>query len=351
MRLHLHLVLRSCCVLTLAAFALGQEAETRRPAKDILREFDRVRMPQMSDGSDPESVRRFKQAINDGCAKQAALALELQKGHPDHARLPGLLDIRWAGMTNARGLADDVAKETAALLAQDGLRAEVKRQALLARARAMVVSENFTDTERIEAVRATIAIEGEDDRLAHGMIELVERHIADPETQKVLFEIVVDTWPDAKYGTRDAKALLQLHASIGKAFVDLVPEANRAWFVEQTKTPCEFTVAQLWMGWLDRDGEDEDLKALLALRKKLGERMRLVGFLNGDLDERMAEAKPAGVDWPQVQIENPEPMRNPFGAPKCLLFFVLDRDGKIVGIVGRAALVAKRLDQLLAPTR
>ncbi|MBL8752887.1 MAG: hypothetical protein JNK15_06255 [Planctomycetes bacterium] len=340
------------CVLPFVSMVLSaQDALAPRPAKDILRDFDRVRMPSMSDGSDPESVRRFKAAIEDGCARQAAFALELQQGHPDHPRLPAVLDIRWAGMSNARGLADEVAKETAALLAKEGLRADVREMALLARARAVVASDDFTDLERIDAVRATIAIEGQDDRLAHGIIELVERHIADPATQQTLFEVVVDTWPKAKYGTRDAKALLRLHAAIGKPFVDLLPEANRAWFAEQTKVACEFTVVQLWMGWLDREGKDEDLTAMQAMREQYGDRLRLLGLVNGDLDERMPELKQAGVDWPQVPIESPEPMRNPFGAPKCHLFFVLDRSLNIVGIVGRATLVAERLDQLLTPAK
>lgn len=345
------LVAGFCFVLSLTALAIAQDTLAKRPAKEILREFDSVRMPSMSDGADPESVRRFKKEIHDGCSKMAALALELHQSHPDHARVAALLDNRWSGLTHACDRADEVAKETAALLQQEGLRDDVKKQALLARARAMIASENFTDVERIDAVRATMVIKDEDDRLASSMIDLVERHIADPETQKMLFEIVVETWPDAKYGTRDAKALLRLHEAIGKPFAELLPEANRAWFAEQTKAASEFTVAQLWMGWLDRDGEDDDLKALKATRKKFGERVRLVGFLHGALEARMADAKRAGVDWPQAQIDSAEPMRNPFGAPKCELYFVLDRDLKIAGIVGRAALAGELLDQILVPSK
>lgn len=245
MRMH-HLP-RVLFSLVLAAGAFAQETAKPRSAKDILRDYDRVVMPSMSDGNSPEAVARFKKQITDGCMRQAELALELQKAHPDHARLPDVLSYRWAGMTNACDLADAVAKETAALLAQDGLRADVRSKALLARSRAMLVSEAFDDMERLEAVRATIDLEGEEEYAAHGMVELVDRHIVDPETQRMLLDIVVKRWPDAKYGSGDAKRWLKVFERIGKPFAEQLPAANREWFAQSTKQPAEFTVVQLWM--------------------------------------------------------------------------------------------------------
>lgn len=103
-------------------------------------------------------------------------------------------------------------------------------------------------------------------------------------------------------------------------------------------------------GWLDREGDDPELAALLALKKDLGARVRLLGLVNGDFEARMPEITKAGIDWPQAKIEDEKPMTCPFGAPKSLLYFVLDKDLKIVGIGGRAALARERIDQVLAET-
>jgi len=333
-------------LLTFAAMAQG-EAPPRRAAA-ILRDFDRVAMPSFSDGNDAESARRFKQAIDDGCARQAELAAELQRAHPDHARLPAVLSIRWAGMTNARGLADEVANEVGALLQQEGLREDVREQALLARSRAMIVSARFTDLERLDAVRATLAIEGQDDRIANDFVDLVERHVVDPETQRTLLEAVVKRWPDNPYGGRTAKRWLHVLGMIGKPFGEQLPASLRQWFAAETKAACDFTVVHFWMGWVAVDDPDDDVPALQALRLGLGERVRLLGLINDDAADRLPAVRAAGVDWPQAELRDEKPMTTPFGAPRAGLCFVLDRNGNVVGITGRAGSVKKCIDLLEA---
>jgi hypothetical protein len=335
-------------VPALAVAAIAQGESPARSAEAILRDFDRVAMPSFSDGSDPESVRRFKQAIDDGCARQAELAAELQRAHPDHPRLPDVLSTRWAGMTNARGLADEVATEVGALLQQESPRQDVRSEALLARSRAMLLSAKFTDLERLDAVRATLAIEGQDDRVANDFIDFVERHVVDPAAQRTLLEIVAKRWPDSAYGGRTAKRWLHVLGMIGKPFREQLPESLRPWFDAETKEPRDVTVVHFWMGWASIDDPEDDVAAMKSLRQELGQRVRLLGLINGDAKERLPALRDAGVDWPQTELRDEQPMTTPFGAPRSGLCFVLDRAGIVVGITGRAFTVKKRIDQLEA---
>ncbi|MFY9341429.1 MAG: hypothetical protein WAT39_02990 [Planctomycetota bacterium] len=336
--------------LALVAAAHAQDAP--RTAAQILRDFDRVAMPSFSDGSDSESVKRFKAAIEKGCRQKAEFAAELQRKHPDHERLPEVLSIRWAGMTNALGMADDVAKELATLLQADKLRADVKREAVQARARAMLVSKSFDNLARLDAVSAVLEDrEGDDGHAASLLLDFVEDHVVDPETQRTLLGIAIDRWPDDPYGGRPAKRWLALVDRIGKPFVEQLPAEHRAWFGETTTGDAEFTIVQVWMGWVndrDGDGKDPELAALQQLRQDLGDRVRVLGLVDGKLEERRPAMQQAGVDWPQHEFTDQEPMRTPFGAPRVGFYFVLDQKLQVAGVVGRAASLRERIDQLRA---
>ena len=94
------------------------------------------------------------------------------------------------------------------------------------------------------------------------------------------------------------------------------------------------------------DGEDAELNALLALRRELGPRLRLLGLMNGNVEDRLPAAKAAGVDWPQTHIADPAAMACPFGLPQSLAYFVLDKELRVVGITARAGAIGKRIAQL-----
>lgn len=328
-------------------------AQEPRPAKEILRDFDRVAMPSMSEGSDPESVQRFLRAIDAGCRRQGELAVELQRGHPQHRRLPALLATRWAGMTNALGEADATLTELEPLLRDDTLREDVRREALRALARARIASERCTNPERLDAVSDLFERGGKDsDFAASCLMDLVEERVADPESQRMLYELAVKRWPDNPYGGREAKRWLRLLERTGQPFVDQLPADLRSWFAEQTRDEVEYTVVQVWMGWVDADGDgkDREIDALQTLRREFGPRVRLLGLVNGDLEAHRAAFVAAGIDWPQVHLPDPEPMACPFGAPRVGFCFVLDRHLRITGFVGSARLLDERIRLLSEPS-
>lgn len=233
---------------------------------------------------DPDSVRRFHQAIEHGCRQKAELAAELQRAHPEHARLPEVLAIRWAGMTNAFGEADAVIAELGKLVADDQLRADVGREAKRALARACVASDHATNPERIDASTEVVAQDGDRHEFAAPcLLDCVEMRIADPATQRRLWQVAVKRWPDEPYGGREASRWLHLLDMIGKPFVEQLPAVSREWLGSVTKDATDYTVVQVWMGWPGQESGGGEVEALQQLRRDLGVRVRLLGLINGDV--------------------------------------------------------------------
>ncbi|MEZ6038093.1 MAG: hypothetical protein R3F29_11460 [Planctomycetota bacterium] len=316
-----------------------------RAAADIVRDFDRVNMPSVSTGGDADGVRRFREAIQHGCRRKAELAAELQRSYPEHARLPEMLATRWAGLSNALDRADDVLQEVDQLLTQNDLREAVRNEALRARARACIASERCGDVQRLDAISAILDLPGDYSFAAACLTDFVERHVSAPETQRMLYEVAVAKWPGKPYGGRPARRWLAVLDGIDAPFVEQLPEATRPWFAEVTAAPAKWTVVQLWTG-LVGDAQSEEIRQLQALREQAGAEIRVIGLLNGDFEQRLPAARLAGVDWPQHEIADPEPMTNPLGMPRfggCLL---LDGELRLVGVLGRAALVKKRIAEL-----
>ena len=60
--------------LTLLLTSFVPAAPADRPAATILKEFDSVHYPSMSEGNDPEALAKFDRAIREAAERQQALA-------------------------------------------------------------------------------------------------------------------------------------------------------------------------------------------------------------------------------------------------------------------------------------
>ncbi len=322
---------------------LAQEPRPQpRPAAEILRDYGRVAMPSHSGGADPESVARFQAAIADGCRRQADLAWELYRGHPDHARVPEVLGTRWAGLTNALGECDAVVAETRGMLATEGLRPDVALAARHALTHALMCSGKADNSERFAALRELLQADLRSELTGIRVMDFVQRHAGDPAVMRPLLTIAAEKWPDSGYVGRPAKRWLAVLAKVGEPFEAMLPEDVRA-PLAAARGEAPFTVVQVWGGWLRNGEQDPELATLRELRAG-GGGVAVVGLLHGNFDERLPVARKAGVDWPQLAL----PGRMPFGINRSPLYFVLDGEGRIVGVTGTAAAATARLRQLQA---
>ncbi|MFO1076237.1 MAG: hypothetical protein U1E73_00760 [Planctomycetota bacterium] len=332
-------MLRQALALVLMSALTAQES---RPANEILREFERVAMPGMSEGSDPESVRRFHEAIVQGSRRKAALALELFESFPDHERVPELLGARWALLTNAVHENDAVIVETSLLLDEADLRPELRVAATHARTHAMLLSERATTAERLRAVRELVQVDRDSELTGIAIVDLVEDHLADPAMMRPLLAAAQDQWPDSGYVGRPAKRWLALLDLVGKPFRDQLPPETRAAFDLATGDPGRFTVVQVWLGWVATAAGEPEIATLRTLRDDGKGDIALVG-LYPEFRGSRGEPVPVVIDWPQIGLPGKGAMQSPFGANRLPIYFVLDDQLRVVTVVGRSATVASFL--------
>ena len=108
-------VLGSCVVAAGEALAAG------RPADAILKDLEAVEMPKLdaSKRNDQAYVREYLAKRQETLDKRAALALELYKTAPNHARVPELMVARWRMSIRPTGLSiEDFLKEIDQVLTQ-----------------------------------------------------------------------------------------------------------------------------------------------------------------------------------------------------------------------------------------
>lgn len=318
-----------------------------RPARAILRDYGRVAMPAFSSGNDAESLRRFEDAIREGSLRKAALALELFEGHPEHPRLPDLMSTRWATFNNVTGEHAKVIVETSLLLEGGDVRDDLARVAVAARTRAITWSPLSTNLDRLDALNELFAVDSESEATGIALMDVAQHHLSDPESMRRLFAIGARRWPESAWVGRSAGRWLELLEKLDTSFVDQLPEELRGRFEAAAGEPAEFTVVQVWSGWVMTRDSRREVAAVRELRETFGEGARVVGIISGDLDSRLPAAREAGVDWPQLGFESaPGAGDALLRVPRTPCYFVLDRRFDIVGIHGGAAAAALRIRTL-----
>jgi hypothetical protein len=337
-----------------AALVTSLSAQERpRSAAAILRDFHAVAMPSMSSGGDAESVARFKQAIADGCRRQGELAQELFEHYPDHEQVPHVLDLRWAGMTNALQQADAAFAETDTLRARDDLRPELRRQVLQARARAALQSKEVAVPGKLAAIRDAIAFDKGDERSGLLLLEFAEQHVGNPESMRRLADLALANWPDSTWVARPASAMRKQLDKVGKplelAFDDVLGSGK----VEVRATGKPFVLVQVWSG--DPKFQRGHFEQLQQLRQRLGAgALAMVGVYNGKHDGGAAGVRAmlrgAGIDWPHSYDEGQvqTPWQGPFAVPRTPFYYLLDGNGVVVGVAYTVAAVEQRLAELRA---
>ena len=87
-----------------------------RPAGAILGDFDAIVVPPIPPKTDREAIKGIMEARTKAMARQAELALELQKAHPDDPRVPELLMVRFPILLSKPGKTGETLAEIDAAL-------------------------------------------------------------------------------------------------------------------------------------------------------------------------------------------------------------------------------------------
>lgn len=327
-------------------FIQANRADKPRPPRKILEEFHAVEMPVFCEDTDPEAIAAFEEAIRKGCRQQADLAWELYEGHPKNPKVPELLQVRWAVMSNALDEASEVLSETRSVLQNERQRS-ILVEARMAAAWAGLQLKSVAREEKMALIEEAIRAEPKNERGGYFLMEVAKYHTADPKQMKALVGRVLKGWRAHRSCTGEARRLMKLLARIGQpmefSFEDVLT-ARPVDTADWKGTPVLVHVAR-GPGY-EVASEIEVMKAMLARHRNL----HIVSvYRRICLDEREAligHLQKNGIDWPVYHTEKlyKEFWKDPWFVGQKPSYFLLDGEGKITSVGHRAAMMAAWLD-------
>jgi hypothetical protein len=315
-----------------------------RSAQEILREFDGIAFPGNSIGSTAEEFRKKVERV---ARKKGELAIELYEGHPEHPRAGELLGARWTLAINSLQQPATVLAEAEAKLAIDDLRAGVRREALLARARALLKTGAGAG-ECLLATEAFLEVDADDTAGGFLIMDLLYSRDIPPEVGKTLVGLVADEWPDDKWLKAYASGYAAQLAKIGKplplAFTDLLTGDE----VRSDDGASRHTLCVYWSSKLPDDAAG--ITAAAAARDDL----RVLGVvtfrMQGGADAVVEMLGGAGITWPhcydEARIGNP--FETPYKTPRTPFYYLLDADGNVLRFAYEWSVVKQILGRLPA---
>ncbi len=339
------------CVLASAALALGAD----RPASDILKDIDAVKMPALNRAkvSDRLYVQEYLKQRQEATAAKDKLVLELYKAAPDNERIPTLMAERW-GNTPPRGPEiDALFKEIDDVLAHtknDKLKVEAayfKDQAQLFKDRQH--GEGKVDTSAIDAF---IQLAPKDPR-AGQLIYMSAMSASDSKTKTALEDRILKEFPESQF-TVMIKGARRQRERIGKPFELEFTDVSSGSTISMAALKGKVVVVDFWATWCG------PCVAEMPTMKKLYEKFHGQGveFLGVSLDQPKEQGgldalkkfvKEHEIRWPQYYQGKywQSEFSKSWGINSIPTMFLVDQEGKLVSVEARGKL-EELIPELLA---
>ncbi|HMF36386.1 MAG TPA: TlpA disulfide reductase family protein [Isosphaeraceae bacterium] len=339
------------CVLASAALALGAD----RPASEILKDIDAVKMPALDRSKlrDRVYVQEYVKQREEATKTRDKLILELYKAAPDNERIPTLMAQRWGSTPPGGPRIDALIKEIDNVLAHtknDKLKVEgtyFKAQAQLFKARQH--GEGKLDTTAIDAF---IQLAPKDPR-AGSLIYVAAMSASDPKTKTALEDRILKEYPDSQF-TSMIKGARRQREGIGKPFELEFTDASSGSTISMGTLKGKVVVVDFWATWCG------PCVAELPAMKKLYEKFHGQGveFLGvsldkpkqqGGLDALKKFVKEQEIPWPQYYQGKggDSDFSRSWGIYSIPTMFLVDQEGKLVSVEARGKL-AELIPGLLA---
>lgn len=338
-------------LLSALVFAAPASAQgpSKRSAETIVREYERVSLPSFSDGSDPESVAKFKAEIAAGSHKKSALAWELYELDPDHAALPDMLWTRWCTTTNVDEEPVKTIEDASAFLERE-MRPALRREAIFAIAFAALEIDGLERRLKANWAQRAAKAAPRDERAAYCLLELAQLHTGDPAEVRRLAEQVKSMFAESSDAANEANSVLRRLERVGQPLAlagDVVGGAGR---VDVAEWRGKRVLVVLWSGFSDSSNRER-----AALLRLVAERpdVPVVGVYvwkhEGGREGLAKELAEQGVTWPNLYPEETfeTPWSGPWAVSRVPLYYVLDEEGVVVALSHRVA----PLTEVLSPSR
>ena len=329
-------------------------AQARRSAKAILADYDAVRTPSQSRGTSPEALAAFESAVRRGSKRRAELALELYLSAQDHARVPTLMQSRWMLMCNALDLHGAVDVEVGGFLGPERSK-PLRVAAHWARAHARLELESHPRADKLAAVEAALALDGDSDFGSIYLHRLAGFHTPDMAEARELCDRILARW-DQGEGAAGARRLAKALDRVGQVHDFRLAKALGHSELDSAAYRGAPLLVHVWIGgelrWIS-----ESLAELVALRKTHPDlavvSLCLWTYPGGT--QALAEAAEAhGVRWPIGLVADlPEPEAKALEAawepPRSPCFYLLDAEGRLEAVALHRRVLTPHLERLSAP--
>jgi len=344
-------VLSLGCVLASAALALGAD----RPASDILKDIDAVKMPALDRTKvrDRTYVQEYVKQRQEATAARDKLVLELYKAAPDNERIPTLMAERWGNTPPGGSQIDALLKEIDDVLAHTK-NVKLKVEGAYFKAQAQLFKDRQHGEGKIDttAIDAFIQLAPKDPR-AGRLIYMAAMTTNDAKTKTALEDRILKEFPDSQF-TPMIKGARRQREGIGKPFELEFTDASNGSTISMGTLKGKVVVVDFWATWCG------PCVAEMPTMKKLYEKFHGQGveFLGisldqpkeqGGLDALKKFVKEQEIRWPQYYQGKgwESDFSRSWGINSIPAMFVVDQAGKLVSVEARGKL-EELIPELLA---
>ncbi len=330
------------CVLASAALALGAD----RPASDILKDIDAVKMPALNRAkvSDRLYVQEYLKQRQEATAAKDKLVLELYKAAPDNERIPTLMTERWGNTPPGGSQIDALIKEIDDVLAHTK-NEKLKVEGAFFKAQARLFKDRQSRDGKLDttAIDAFIQLAPKDPR-AGRLIYMASMTTSDAKTKTALEDRILKEFPHSQFAPM-IKGARRQREGIGKPFELEFTDASNGSTISMGALKGKVVVIDFWATWCG------PCVAELPAMKKLYEKFHGQGveFLGVSLDQPKEQGglealkkfvKEKEVPWPQYYQGKgwESDFSRSWGINSIPTMFVVDQAGKLVSVEARGKL-------------
>ena len=337
-------------LLTAATMAVADD----RPASEILKEIDAVKMPQLDRGKvrDQSYVQEYLKQRNQANETKARLILDLYKTDPGNDRIPKLMPERWASMTPFGTKGEALLKEIDEVLSKSK-NAKLKIDGTYVKAQAQLVrSQQQRDGKAdLSAIDDFIQLAPKDPR-ASQLVYMAAQSAGDDEKRKAFEDRLLKDFPDSMYGKMITGARRQ-REGLGKPFELEFTDAISGSTVSMNALKGKVVVLDFWATWCGPCvAEMPNMKELYKQFHPKGVEFIGVSLDNpkeqGGLDKLKTFVKEHEIAWPQYYQGKgwESEFSSSWGINSIPSMFVVDKEGNLASVEARGKL-EKLLPQLL----